>query len=174
MALKLVHLHKSYPAQGGAKPVKVLENLELELEPQQSLAIIGQSGSGKSTLLSLIAGLDRPDQGQVILGGQDLTQLNQRALSLYRAKNLGIVFQQFHLMPHLTALENVALPLELLRRSNPKREAQKMLDAVGLGERLGHFPGFSGQTKLTFSRRTDRQPGRKNRPVPLSSTFRAG
>ena len=139
MSLLLQGLQKGYSVAGGAH-LPVIRGLELDLAQGQTAAIIGQSGSGKSTLLSLIAGLDRPDQGRVILDGQDLAVLSEKQLSRYRAQNLGIVFQQFHLLPHLTALENVALPLELLGKPKANQQAEALLSAVGLGERLQHFP----------------------------------
>jgi len=140
MSLELQHLVKGYPAVKSGEPVQVIRGLDLELPQGETAAIVGQSGSGKSTLLSLIAGLDQPDQGKVVLNGQDLGQLGERQLSTYRAQNLGIVFQQFHLLPHLSALENVTLPLELLGKPRAKEEAKQLLDAVGLGDRLHHFP----------------------------------
>jgi len=140
MSLKLEQLYKSFLPVRSGEPVEVIRGLNLELNQGETAAIIGQSGSGKSTLLSLIAGLDRPDRGQVILNGQDLNLLGERKLSGYRAENLGIVFQQFHLLPHLSALENVALPLELLGKKQAKEQAEDLLSSVGLGDRLDHFP----------------------------------
>lgn len=140
MALELNDLYKSFPSARGSGEVAVLKGLNLKLERGKTLSIVGQSGSGKSTLLSVIAGLDRPEQGQVLLDGRDLNKMNQKQLSTYRAQNLGIVFQQFHLLPHLSALENVALPLELAGKAKPEAEAAAMLEAVGLSHRLTHFP----------------------------------
>ncbi|MDT8447787.1 MAG: ABC transporter ATP-binding protein [bacterium] len=140
MSLELIDLHKSFRGAKNAGPVTVLKGLDLTLERGQTVAIVGQSGSGKSTLLSMIAGLDRPDQGQVKLDGKDLGQMNEKQLSGYRAQNLGIVFQQFHLLPHLSALENVSLPLELAGQKDPEGQAAEVLEAVGLGHRLDHFP----------------------------------
>lgn len=136
--LQVKNLAKSY-FQGESK-IRVIEGLNLEVNEGESIAILGQSGSGKSTLLSLLAGLDHPDSGQVLLVGQDLNRLSEKELSLFRAKNLSIVFQQFHLFPHLSALENVEVPLELLKVENSKERAEKALAAVGLSHRLGHFP----------------------------------
>jgi len=112
----------------------------MSLEQGQSAAILGQSGSGKSTLLSLIAGLDQPDSGQVCIDGQCLTSMDEAARTRFRASRLGIVFQQFHLMPHLTAWENVTLPLELQGQSRPEGRARELLQAVGLEARSHHLP----------------------------------
>lgn len=136
--LQLKGIQKSYQHERG--PVPVLSMLEFSVKPGEKVAILGPSGSGKSTLLSLLAGLDQPTSGQVLLRGQDLSLLSEKALTHLRAETLGIVFQQFHLMSHLTALENVALPLRILRRQNPFAQAQKALERVGLKDRLDHFP----------------------------------
>lgn len=126
-------------AQGETK-LEVLTGLDLQLKPGETVAILGQSGSGKSTLLSILAGLDFPTEGKVELSGRDITRMDEKELTLYRAKNLGIVFQQFHLMSNLTALENVALPLEIAGDENSLAKATETLGRVGLSARANHFP----------------------------------
>ena len=139
MILQLSKVCKSYPI-ADSPSVDVLRGVELNVEKGDTIAILGQSGSGKSTLLSLIAGLDHPDEGAVLLNGVVLKDLNERDLTKYRAKKIGIIFQQFHLMPHLTALENVALPLELQKDKNANQKAIETLGQIGLQHRLNHFP----------------------------------
>lgn len=129
---------KTY-SQGGKK-IEVLYRLSLKVKKGESLAILGQSGCGKSTFLSLLAGLDQPDFGSIVIDGTDLTKLKQEELALFRSKNLGIVFQQYHLMSNLTALENVSLPLELQKQKNVESKARKALSLVGLSHRLSHLP----------------------------------
>lgn len=138
--LALEHVGKSYPHATGL--VHVLEDANLKVEAGTTLAVLGPSGSGKSTLLALIAGLDRPSRGQVLVAGQDLSHLNERQLAAFRARHLGIVFQQFHLLAHLNAAENVAIPLRLGGHAVPAAAAaaSEALAAVGLGHRTGHFP----------------------------------
>ena len=136
--LRLSKVSKSF--HQGTLKIEVLKKLELTLEAGESLSILGQSGSGKSTLLSLLAGLDHPDLGTIEVNGEDLAKLNQDKLSKFRSKNLGIVFQQYHLMSNLTALENVGLPLELQGMSQFEELARKVLKQVGLSNRIAHFP----------------------------------
>ena len=118
----------------------ILHEISFTLAPRESAAIVGASGSGKSTLLSLIAGLDVPTSGSVRLAGQDLFSLSEDERAAVRARTLGFVFQSFQLLGNLTALENVMLPLELLGARDARRQATEMLQRVGLGERLGHYP----------------------------------
>ena len=118
----------------------ILHDIDFSLQRRQSTAIVGASGSGKSTLLALIAGLDLPTSGTVRLDGEDLFALNEDARAGLRARKLGFVFQSFQLLAHLSALENVMLPLELLGRPDPRARATDMLKRVGLGERLHHYP----------------------------------
>jgi len=133
------NLSKSVPAkEGGA--LCILHELSLELSKGDSLAIVGTSGSGKSTLLGLLAGLDLPSSGQVILAGQDLTALDEDERAQIRAEQIGFVFQSFQLLDNLTALENVALPLELKGSREAQNEARQLLHRVGLSERLSHQP----------------------------------
>ena len=125
----------------GTQRIEVLYNLSLQVQEGQSLAILGQSGSGKSTLLSLMSGLDKPEFGTITLDGQDITKLSQDQLSQFRSETMGIVFQQYHLMSNLTALENVGIPLELRKDPNYQQSARDALKMVGLSHRLSHFPG---------------------------------
>jgi putative ABC transport system ATP-binding protein len=118
----------------------ILHDIDFSLAPQESVAIVGASGSGKSTLLSIIAGLDTPTHGTVRLGGTDIFALDEDARAAVRAERVGFVFQSFQLLGNLTALENVMLPLELQGRSDARKQATEMLQRVGLGERLNHYP----------------------------------
>ena len=118
----------------------ILNDIGFSLEPGGSAAIVGASGSGKSTLLSILAGLDTPSSGRVLIDGEDLFALDEDARAALRARRIGFVFQNFQLMAHLTALENVMLPLELLGRADARAQATEMLRRVGLGERLRHYP----------------------------------
>jgi putative ABC transport system ATP-binding protein len=118
----------------------ILHEIDFELRPRESVAIVGASGSGKSTLLSIIAGLDTPTGGTVKLLGQDLFAIDEDARAALRASSVGFVFQSFQLLGNLNALENVMLPLELMGRPDARSAATEMLRRVGLGERLGHYP----------------------------------
>ena len=137
-AIEMTDLTKTFLQ--GRTPIEVLKGVTLSLEYGESLAILGKSGSGKSTLLSLLAGLDLPTTGSIRVAGEDLTRLDEAALTSFRARTLGIVFQQFHLMSHLTALENIALPLELRGDANAFEKANESLSQVGLAARAAHFP----------------------------------
>ncbi len=132
--------HLSKTIQSGDKKLTILKNIDLNVVLGESLAIIGASGSGKTTLLSLLAGLDTPDDGEIILLGEDLTKLNEDERATIRAKQVGFIFQNFQLMPGLTALENVMLPLELQSQKNAKQTASQWLAHVGLKDRLTHYP----------------------------------
>ncbi len=126
----------------GAQPVSVLKDLDLTVEPGEFLALMGPSGSGKTTLLNLIAGIDRPTAGQIIVAGQDLGMLSRGQLAHWRANHVGYIFQLYNLIPVLTAYENVELPLLLLplSRSERRRRVQVALEAVGLLDRYDHYP----------------------------------
>lgn len=118
----------------------ILDQADLEIAAGESVAILGPSGAGKSTLLSLLAGLDLPTSGQVWVNGRELTALDEDGRAAVRADQVGFVFQSFHLVPALTALENVMLPLELAGRPEPRATARNALEEVGLGPRVGHYP----------------------------------
>jgi putative ABC transport system ATP-binding protein len=131
-------VHKSVTDSTGT--LTILRDIHFELLRGQTMAIVGASGSGKSTLLSIIAGLDTPTQGTVQLDGHDLFALDEDQRAALRAQKVGFVFQSFQLLGNLTALENVMLPLELAGRKDASEAAKQMLQRVGLGERLGHYP----------------------------------
>lgn len=137
-ALRLAGVEKRY--HQGTEWIPVLRGLDLAVGRGDSLAIVGQSGSGKSTLLSLMAGLDHPDAGYIEIAGRKLGNLDERELASFRGETLGIVFQQFHLIPTLTALENVSLPLEIRGMSDYRERAQAALREVGLEHRAKHQP----------------------------------
>jgi len=131
-------LTKSVP--NGETPLTILHEIDLSVRAGESLAIVGASGSGKSTLLSLLAGLDTPTGGKVFLDGTDLFELDEDGRAAVRGRLAGFVFQAFQLMPHLNALENVMLPLELAGRGDALAIARETLARVGLGSRLKHYP----------------------------------
>jgi len=136
--ISVVNVGKSYSRSG--QKLSVLANLNFEAGAAQTIAITGPSGSGKSTLLGLLAGLDEPETGTIRMDGVDLTNMSQAGLASFRAKTVGIVFQQFHLLQTLTALENVSLPLEIAGTKTAEVEALSRLEAVGLGSRANHLP----------------------------------
>ena len=118
----------------------IVRDVNLAIERRESVAIVGPSGAGKSTLLALLAGLDVPTSGSVWLAGHEISRLGEDARAALRAQHVGFVFQSFHLVPSLTALENVMLPLELARRSDARPQALTMLERAGLAARAGHYP----------------------------------
>jgi putative ABC transport system ATP-binding protein len=124
----------------GGKPVVALDKLDLEVAPGEFLALIGVSGSGKSTLIHLVGGIDRPTSGEILVGGRSIDRLGERALVLYRRREVGIVFQFFNLLPHLTVEQNVALPGRLDGRADAARRARELLGRVGLGSRGSAHP----------------------------------
>ena len=132
------HVFKSVTDSTGT--LDILRDIDFALAPRETAAIVGASGSGKSTLLSIIAGLDTPTRGTVILADQDLFAIDEDARAALRARKVGFVFQSFQLMGNLTALENVMLPLELGGRKDSRKAATEMLTRVGLSQRLGHYP----------------------------------
>lgn len=145
----------------GATRVKVLDGVSLDLEKGESLGIVGPSGSGKTSLLMVLSGLERADSGVIAVNGTDITKLSEDALAQFRGRSIGIVFQSFHLIPNMTALENVAVPLELAGHATPFERAQAELEKVGLGQRLNHFPGqLSGgeQQRVAIARALAPEP----------------
>ena len=120
--------------------MQVLSGVSLNVETGESLGVVGPSGSGKSTLLMVMAGLEKLDEGGISIDGETLNTMSEDRLAEFRGKKIGIVFQSFHLIPNMTALENVAVPLELAGRHDAFDKAQKELEAVGLGNRLSHYP----------------------------------
>ena len=138
LALHLADVHLSLGQ--GASRVHILKGLSLTVAQGEAVGLVGPSGSGKSTLLMVAAGLERPDTGLVAIAGQDLGALNEDGLAQFRGRTVGIVFQAFHLIPTMTALENVAIPLELAGRSDAFTRAKEELAAVGLGARFNHYP----------------------------------
>ena len=163
-------LTKEY--RSGGRPLRVLDSVDLTVAAEDFVAIVGPSGSGKTTLLGLLAGLDEPTAGRVSLAGHDLSLLTEDERAVFRANNVGFVFQTFHLLPTLTALENVMVPAELLGRkessngSSARAWAASLLDRVGLADRLDHYPAqlsggeqqrvalaraFSGEPRILFA-----------------------
>jgi putative ABC transport system ATP-binding protein len=136
--LKTSDLSKQVSSPEGT--LTIVRDVSIEIGAGESVAIVGASGAGKSTLLALLAGLDTPTSGKVWLAGQDLTLLDEDGRARLRAQRVGFVFQSFHLIPALTALENVMLPLELAGRSDARSTALGALDRVGLRPRIGHYP----------------------------------
>ncbi len=142
MASTIIELKNADLTLGeAAASVHVLKGMSLTINAGESVGIVGPSGSGKSTLLMVLAGLERLDRGEIAIDGTPLHRLDEDRVADFRGRNIGIVFQSFHLIPNMTALENVAVPLELANVSGAFEIARKELVAVGLGERLSHYPG---------------------------------
>ncbi len=138
MLLEVRSVSKGFPTPHGR--LEVLKDVNLGVKRGESVAVVGRSGSGKSTLLGLLCGLDRPDSGSLILDGQDFSSMGEKELTKLRATKVGMIFQQFHLLAHLKAWENVALPLELAGDKDAHKKAKDLLQEVGLGARFDHFP----------------------------------
>ncbi len=136
--IKLTDVSMVLTAAG--RSVTILDRISLLIPPKQTVAIVGPSGSGKSTLLGLMAGLDRPTTGSIQLDGTEVTTLSEQEMARFRRKTIGYIFQSFHLIPTLTAMENVAVPLELSGERQADKRASEILEAVGLAERMGHYP----------------------------------
>jgi len=152
-----VHLHLA--SAGGE--VNILRGLDLSVTAGETIGVVGPSGSGKSTMMMIIAGLERPTSGTVRVAGNDLARLNEDALALFRRRSVGIVFQAFHLVPTMTAVENVAVPLEFARIADAFDRAQASLETVGLGNRLAHYPAqLSGgeQQRVAIARAFATEP----------------
>lgn len=146
---------------GGGHKVDILNGIDLAIPDAQFITITGPSGSGKTTLLSLIAGLDTPTSGAVVIDGQDITRLNEDELARLRGNRFGFVFQNFHLIPTLTALENVMLSAELKNGAGASERSSRLLSEVGLGDRLHHYPSqLSGgeQQRLALARAFVNEP----------------
>ncbi|MBW4052132.1 MAG: ATP-binding cassette domain-containing protein [Proteobacteria bacterium] len=157
--LKAEHLTKQVQSPEG--PLTIVHDVSLDIASGESIAVVGPSGAGKSTLLALLAGLDLPSAGRVLLEGRDLTRLDEDGRALVRAQRVGFVFQSFHLIPSLTALENVMLPLELAAHARPREAALETLAQVGLRERARHYPRqLSGgeQQRVALARAFVTQP----------------
>jgi len=137
-AIDLANVHLSLGS--GAGRVHILRGTDIRVNPGEAVGLIGPSGSGKSTLLSVVAGLERPDSGSVRVAGQDITGLNEDRLAVFRSRHIGIVFQSFHLIANMTALENVAVPLEFAGAADAFARAEAMLARVGLSDRRAHYP----------------------------------
>ena len=135
--------------QGGAGDVEVLRGIDLSVQAGETLSIVGPSGSGKSSLMMLIGGLEHPTAGTIEIDGRTLNGMNEDALARFRRDKIGIVFQDFHLVPTMTAVENVAIPLEFAGAKKPFKTAEEALEQVGLDHRLTHYPGqLSGGEQL--------------------------
>lgn len=157
--LKITGLEKTYTS--GNKQLTVLQNISFDVEKGQTFSIVGPSGSGKTTLLGLCAGLDQPNAGTVELCGQNLNNLNEDQRAQLRNKEVGFIFQNFQLLPTLTALENVSVPLELQGAKNATKSSTELLEKVGLGKRIHHYPSqLSGgeQQRVALARAFANKP----------------
>ena len=162
MSQSILSVHQlGKTVQDSSGELEILRDISFDIPQGQSCAIVGASGSGKSTLLALLAGLDTPSQGQVQLAGIDIFSLNEDQRAQLRARHVGFVFQNFQLLPHYIALENVMMPLELAGQNDAKAKARHMLEHVGLGQRLSHLPRvLSGgeQQRVALARAFVTQP----------------
>lgn len=157
--LNVRNLEKSYSS--GSKQLTVLHDISFDIEEKETFAIVGPSGSGKTTLLGLCAGLDRPDSGSIELCNTNLSELSEDERAVLRNQKIGFVFQDFQLLPTLTALENVAVPLELQGAKNAMKISKELLDKVGLGDRYDHYPSqLSGgeQQRVAVARAFSNNP----------------
>src|ERR671918_52129 len=150
-----------------AGPVKILRGIDLEVAAGSSVSVVGPSGSGKSTLLAVVGGIERPTSGMVRIDGTGLGDLDEDDLAAFRGQRIGILFQQFHLIPTMTALENVAVPLELAGARDAFAQAGQRLAEVGLGHRADHYPGqLSGGEQQRAA--PGRAPGKPPQPLPAA------
>jgi putative ABC transport system ATP-binding protein len=157
--IQLRDVHVTLTSSAG--PVKILRGIDLDVEDGSSVSVVGPSGSGKSTLLAVIGGIERPTSGTVRIAGRDLGSLGEDALAGFRGQRIGILFQAFHLIPAMTALENVAVPLELAGARNAFDQAEERLAEVHLEHRAGHYPGqLSGgeQQRVALARALSNHP----------------
>lgn len=152
-------LYLTLPSAAG--PVEILRGIDLDIGAGETVSVVGPSGAGKSTMMMVMAGLERPTRGSVRVNGRELTELDEDRLALFRRDHVGIVFQSFHLIPTMTALENVAIPLEFAGRGDAFDRARDELEAVGLSHRLTHYPGqLSGgeQQRVALARALVAEP----------------
>ncbi len=157
--VQMADVHLTLESAAGSVPI--LRGINLDIAAGETVSVVGPSGAGKSTMMMIMAGLERPSQGSVQVAGHELTQMNEDTLALFRRDHVGIVFQSFHLVATMTALENVAVPLEFARRKDAFEQAQAGLEAVGLGHRLSHYPGqLSGgeQQRVALARALAAEP----------------
>jgi putative ABC transport system ATP-binding protein len=157
--VKIRNLHLTVPSAAG--PVNILRGIDLDVSAGEAIGLVGPSGSGKTSLLMVLAGLEQATSGSVRFAGQEMTGLNEDALARLRRDSIGIVFQAFHLIPTMTALENVAVPMELAGAPHAQTAARNCLEAVGLAHRLTHLPGqLSGgeQQRVALARAFARRP----------------
>jgi putative ABC transport system ATP-binding protein len=158
--IRLDDIHLTLKSWAG--PVNILRGIDLAIDRGEAIGMVGPSGSGKSTLMSVMAGLEKPSRGRVEIDGQDVTHMSEDGLATFRRGRIGIVFQSFHLIPTMTALENVAVPLELMGDKDAFDKAAHELKVVGLGARTEHYPGqLSGgeQQRVALARALAPQPG---------------
>ena len=151
----------SKTVDSGGRPLTILHPLDLSIPSGQFVAIVGPSGSGKSTLLGLLAGLDAPSTGQILVDGVDITTLGEDPLARLRGEKIGFVFQSFHLVPSLTAFENILVPMEIAKRRDAVSRARHLLDEVGLSDRGHHYPSqLSGgeQQRVAIARALSNDP----------------
>ena len=140
IAISLTNVGLSFPAPTGNGTVPILHEINMEVQQGETISITGSSGSGKTSLMMLIAGVEQASKGKLIIEGEDITNLNEDQLANFRKNNVGIVFQNFHLIPTMTALENVTIALEFTNSENSEEKAKEWLDRVNLSHRLDHYP----------------------------------
>ena len=157
--LKLKKINLKY--QTGKESISVLKNIDLTIKKKETVSVVGESGSGKTSLIMLVGGLEKPTSGKIIFQDQEITNLNEDEVSEIRKKNIGIIFQSFYLIPNYTAVENVALTLELNNFKNPETEAKTLLDRFGLKHRFNNLPSqLSGgeQQRVAIARAIAMKP----------------
>ncbi|MBF0268602.1 MAG: ABC transporter ATP-binding protein [Alphaproteobacteria bacterium] len=160
LAIHLSGIHLKLASEAGE--VNILNGIDLQVAVGETLGLVGPSGSGKSSLMMIMAGLERPSQGSAVILGKTLGKMSEDALALFRRSHVGIVFQSFHLIPTMTALENVAIPLELAGKRGALKQAKALLERVGLQARLSHYPSqLSGgeQQRVALARAFAAKPG---------------